>query len=75
VDHTYEIFRGVRNCDVAKAYYDIIFEDGYVLKTLPRSGKVTFNLFKELAFTAPVMTAYLGKLTLEKNTRDLLRHG
>ena len=54
---------------------DYRLSSSYVLQTLLGTDKVTFNLVKELAFISPVTAADLRKLTLENNTRDLLRYG
>lgn len=54
---------------------DYRLSSSYVLQTLLGTDKVTFNLVKELAFISPVSAADLRKLTLENNTRDLLRYG
>jgi hypothetical protein len=54
---------------------DYRLSSSYVLQTLLGAEKVKFDLVKELAFIAPVTAADLRTLTLENNTRDLLRYG
>jgi hypothetical protein len=54
---------------------DYRLSTSYVLQTLLGEDKVKFDLVKELAFIKPVTAADLRKLTLENNTRDLLRYG
>ncbi len=52
---------------------DYRLSSSYVLQTLLGTENVKFNMLKELAFIKPVSASDLKKLTLENNTRDMMK--
>jgi hypothetical protein len=51
---------------------DYRLSSSYVLQKLLGTEKVEFNMLKELAFIKPVVASDLKKMTLKKNTNDML---